>query len=234
MEKKKNLKLDLIFKVAPIIISIIAIVVSVYSYSLQSTRNQIMIEKHLDDLSPTIKCRIDTAENRIIFESIEDNRVVQGGTIVFPASITEEIFNYSENDFLNKNQIESIINKYVETKINLSSKKGTESLVKLPIPIIHNYNASAKGKVLDLRNLSMLIYLISVSDDGQVTGYEIDNIYLDQKVGIPIKSHLFMKNPFKSDVPWGKVLRQDSIDVREILEQRLEYSVSDIRNRLKK
>jgi len=233
-ERVSNKKDNIIFKVLPIIISIVALVISIYSYRVQSTRNEIMIEKYFDDLSPTIKCKIDTSTNEIIFRSVETNKIIQGGVLVFPASITKKIYTYNDEESIKKEDLEQAIKTYVENKLNLISKEGFATVIKLPIPIIHNYNVSTKGKVLDLRNLSWVMYSLSVDDKGKIRGWEIENIYVIQLMGIPIKTHVFFHNPFNSSSLWDKVTRQDSLDVREILEKQLELRLEDIKNTLDK
>ena len=204
----------------PITISLIALIISIFSYILSEKVYEYEISRDMLIYTPSIREYVDSTD--ISFTLNTDNAELQSLTIVFPNEITTySILINTKPIKLSKARmevlVEQIINKYIEPKDSIMSV-GTFS-----IPVMIDYSTIVYGFPQFLRENRLLIFNVFCDDYLKVS---YSNSYLIDRCEFPLKQHYFYTGPF-SDPLEDKIRKQDEDDVQELLKEQLIQSLQN-------
>lgn len=202
--------------VLPIIISIIALVVSFLSYQTSKRSYEYGINKDMMIYTPAIKENVDSLN--ISFALNNENSELQGVNITFPNDISDSPllintkpieFSRSYLEMLAKNHL----NKFVKVR-DSAIIVGT-----FAIPVMIDYAAIVYGFPQQLRENRFLVFNLHLYDN--VRNVTFSNSFLNGRCGNPLKSHTFYTGIFSSSLD-EKIKNQDQKDVQELLKNQLE------------
>lgn len=204
-----------LLKWLPIIISLMALLLSYFSFSL--SQSVFEYEKNRDSFynTPALKEIVDSTD--ISFTLNTDESELQYIEIAFPNRITEEtILIKTKPISIGKIALEiyaqKILNKLITPK-DSAVIVGTFS-----IPVMIDYSVVVHGFPYSLRENRFLIYNLYCDNYVEV---KYSNSVLINRCGKPLKSHYFYKGPFSSPLE-EKVERYDKNDVQELLNNQFE------------
>lgn len=202
----------------PIIISLIALIISIFSYRLSEKVYE--YEKNRDMLiyTPAIKEIVDSVD--IFFTLNANNAELQGITIVFPYEIINNSVSINTKPIkLSKVSMEILAEQIVSKYIN--PKDSIESFGIFSIPVMIDYSSVVYGFPQSLRENRLLMFNVFCDDFIKVT---YSNSYLINRCTFPLKQHYFYTGLFASSLE-DKVRKQDEEDVQELLKEQLEQSL---------
>lgn len=202
----------------PIIISLIALIISIFSYRLSERTYEYEKSRDMLIYTPSIKESVDSLD--ISFTLNADNAELQGMTIIFPCDITNNPVSINTKPIrLSKISMEilaeQIVSKYIKPTDSI------ESVGVFSIPVMIDYSSIVYGFPQSLRENRLLMFNIFCDDYLKVT---YSNSYLINKCTFPLKQHYFYTGPFASSLE-GRVRKQDEEDVQELLKEQLEQSL---------
>ena len=197
--------------VLPIIISIIALVVSFLSYQTSKQSYEYGISKDMMIYTPAIKENVDSLN--ISFALNNENSELQGVNITFP----NEVSGNTKPIEISRGYLEMLaknhLNKFVE------ARDSTIIVGTFAIPVMIDYAAIVYGFPQQLRENRLLVFNLHLYDD--VRNVTFSNSFLNGRCGYPLKNHTFYTGIFSSSLD-EKIKNQDQKDVQELLKSQLE------------
>lgn len=202
--------------VLPIIISIIALVVSILSYQTSKQSYEYGISKDMMIYTPAIKENVDSLN--ISFALNNENSELQGVSITFPNDILDkQLLINTKPVEISRSYLEMLaknhLNKFVEVR------DSTIIAGIFAIPVIIDYAAIVYGFPQQLRENRLLVFNLHLYDD--VRNVTFSNSFLNGRCGYPLRSHTFYTGIFSSSLD-EKIKNQDQKDVQELLRSQLE------------
>lgn len=202
--------------VLPIIISIIALVVSFLSYQTSKQSYEYGISKDMMIYTPAIKENVDSLN--ISFALNNENSELQGVSITFPNDILDKQLLINTKPIeISRSYLEMLaknhLNKFVEVR------DSTIIVGTFAIPVMIDYAAIVYGFPQQLRENRLLVFNLHLYDD--VRNVTFSNSFLNGRCGYPLRSHTFYTGIFSSSLD-EKIKNQDKKDVQELLRSQLE------------
>ena len=204
-----------LLKWLPIIISLVALLLSYFSFSL--SQSVFEYEKNRDSFynTPALKEIVDSTD--ISFALNTDESELQYIEIAFPNRITEETILINTKPIsIGKIALEIYAQKILDkliTPIDSAVIVGTFS-----IPVMIDYSVVVHGFPYSLRENRFLIYNLYCDNYVEV---KYSNSVLIKRCGKPLKSHYFYKGPFSAPLE-EKIANHDKNDVQELLNNQFE------------
>lgn len=200
--------------VLPIIISVIALIISYLSYIHQNRVLSMELVKIWQFIRQQEK--IDSLE--LSFNLNNDNSELQGICITLPNSIQEKpIFVNTKPINLSKHYLEQLAKNYLYEFVE--AKDSVVIVGTFAIPIIIDYSAIVYGFPQTLRENRLLVFNLHFCDN--ILDLSFSNTYLISRCGYPLKNHTFYTGVFSSPLE-GKIKKQDQIDIQELLKGQLD------------
>jgi hypothetical protein len=202
--------------VLPIIISIIALVISFLSYQTSKQSYDYGVNKDMMIYTPAIKENVDSLN--ILFFLNNENSELQGISITFPNDITDSpLLLNSKPVELSTFYLETMARNYLSKFVKV--RDSTELFGTFAIPVMMDYSAIVYGFPQQLRENRLLVFNFNLYDD--ITNVTFTNSFLKGRCGYPLKMHYFYTGPFSSPLR-SKIKSQDQKDVQELLMNQLE------------
>ncbi|MCE8921501.1 hypothetical protein [Bacteroides ovatus] len=202
--------------VLPIIVSIIALVVSFLSYQTSKQSYEYGIHKDMMVHTPAIKENIDSLS--ISFSLNNENSELQGISITFPDNISSTPLLINTKPVrINKYYLEMLAKNYLSEFIE--AKDSTVSVGTFAIPVMIDYSAIVYGFPQELRESRLLVFNLYFDDN--VKNVTFSNSFLNGRCGYPLRNHTFYTWIFSSSLD-EKIKNQDQKDVQELLKSQLE------------
>lgn len=213
--------ISLLFKWLPIIISIIALIISIFSYFLSKNIFEYEQEINMFKNTPAIKEEI-VDPNTISFTLNSENAELQSVTIVFPSEISDNPISINTKPIqLSKTALET----RAQTIINdlIIPKDSCVYFGHFSIPIMIDYSAIVYGFPISLRENRFLIFEIYYENSIQIN---YSNSYLINKCSYPLVKHNFYTGPFSNPLK-EKIYKQDKEDVQILLKNQLDKVINE-------
>lgn len=204
-----------LLKWLPIIMSLVALLLSYFSFSL--SQSVFEYEKNRDSFynTPALKEIVDSTD--ISFTLNTDESELQYIEIAFPNRITEEtILIKTKPISIGKIALEIYAQKILDKLI--TPKDSAVIVGTFSIPVMIDYSVVVHGFPYSLRENRFLIYNLYCDNYVEV---KYSNSVLINRCGKPLKSHYFYTGPFSSPLE-EKVERYDKNDVQELLNNQFE------------
>ena len=208
----------------PIIISILALVISVLSYFLSKNTFEYEKEVNMFKNTPAIKEEI-VDSNTISFTLNSENTELQSVTIAFPSEISDNPISINTKPIqLSKTALET----RVQTIINdlIIPKDSCVYFGHFSIPIMIDYSAIVYGFPQSFRENRLLIFNVYCDKWVDVT---YSNSYLIGRYSFPIKTHYIYTGLFAPSLK-NRIVEQDNNDVQELLREQLNYILQNFRH----
>lgn len=205
----------------PIIISIVALLLSYFSFSL--SQSVFEYEKNRDSFynTPALKEIVDSTD--ISFTLNTDESELQYIEIVFPDRITEETILINTKPILiGKIALEMYAQKILEKLV--TPKDSAVIVGTFSIPVMIDYSVIVHGFPYNLRENRFFIYNLYCDNYVEV---KYSNSVLINRCGKPLRSHYFYKGPFSSPLE-ERIEKHDKKDVQELLNIQLETLIKNM------
>lgn len=205
----------------PIIISIVALLLSYFSFSL--SQSVFEYEKNRDSFynTPALKEIVDSTD--ISFTLNTDESELQYIEIVFPDRITEETILINTKPILiGKIALEMYAQKILEKLV--TPKDSAVIVGTFSIPVMIDYSVIVHGFPYNLRENRFFIYNLYCDNYVEV---KYSNSVLINRCGKPLRSHYFYKGPFSSPLE-ERIEKHDKKDVQELLSIQLETLIKNM------
>ena len=204
-----------LLKWLPIIISLVALLLSYFSFSL--SQSVFEYEKNRDSFynTPALKEIVDSTD--ISFTLNTDESELQYIEIAFPNRITEETLLINTKPIsIGKIALEIYAQKILYKLI--TPKDSAVIVGTFYIPVMIDYSVVVHGFPYSLRENRFLIYNLYCDNYVEV---KYSNSVLINRCGKPLKSHCFYKGPFSAPLE-EKIANHDKNDVQELLNNQFE------------
>ena len=204
-----------LLKWLPIIISLVALLLSYFSFSL--SQSVFEYEKNRDSFynTPALKEIVDSTD--ISFTLNTDESELQYIEIAFPNRITEETLLINTKPIsIGKIALEIYAQKILDKLI--TPKDSAVIVGTFYIPVMIDYSVVVHGFPYSLRENRFLIYNLYCDNYVEV---KYSNSVLINRCGKPLKSHYFYKGPFSAPLK-EKIANHDKNDVQELLNNQFE------------
>ncbi len=204
-----------LLKWLPIIISLVALLLSYFSFSF--SQRVFEYEKNRDSFynTPALKEIVDSTD--ISFTLNTDESELQYIEITFPNRITEETILINTKPIsIGKIALEIYAQKILDKLI--TPKDSAVIVGTFSIPVMIDYSVVVHGFPYSLRENRFLIYNLYCDNYVEVN---YSNSVLINRCGKPLKTHYFYNGPFSSPLE-EKVERYDKNDVQELLNNQFE------------
>lgn len=199
----------------PIVISIVALLLSYFSFSL--SQSVFKYEKNRDSFynTPALKEIVDSTD--VSFTLNTDESELQYIEIVFPSRITEETILINTKPIsIGKIALEMYAQKILDKLI--TPKDSAVIVGEFSIPVMIDYSVIVHGFPYNLRENRFFIYKLYCDNYVEV---KYSNSVLINRCGKPLKSHYFYKGPFSAPLE-EKIEKYDKNDVQELLNNQFE------------
>ena len=204
-----------LLKWLPIIISLLALLLSYFSFSL--SQSVFEYEKNRDSFynTPALKEIVDSTD--ISFTLNTNESELQYIEIAFPNRITEETILINTKPIsIGKIALEIYAQKILDKLI--TPKDSAVIVGTFSIPVMIDYSVVVHGFPYSLRENRFLIYNLYCDNYVEV---KYSNSVLIDRCGKPLKSHYFYKGPFSASLE-EKIANHDKNDVQELLNNQFE------------
>ena len=215
-----------LIKYVPVILSLIALVVSIMSYRQSQSIHNYNVQHDMLFDTPSLTENVDSTQT--IWGLNKDGAELQYMRVWLPSKLSElPIDVMTKPLIIQRHNLEPIARRYV--KANIIGNDSMAIVGELALPTVIDYSAIISGFPYTLREFRNLIFRYFV--EGNATSVTYCNSILIGKCTFPLIDHSSVINRI---VPMTKerIQELDKIDIEELLDNELEKQSLDIRAKL--
>lgn len=217
---------DKLFKYIPVILSVLALFVSIMSYRQSKEVHNYNVQHDMLLDTPSLTEKVDS--NQVVWKLNKDNTELQYMRIWLPSKLSELPIDVMTKPLtIQRHNLEPIVQEYV--KSNIEGKDSSAIVGEIALPVVVDYSAIISGFPYTLRELRNLIFRYYVEDN--TTSVNYCNSILIGKCTFPLIDHTSIINWI---VPMAeeRIQELDKNDIKELLDNELEKQSLEIKAKL--